>query len=61
MKNTAKKALSGNQHAQAANRLSLRTAKKHLIFHFALNAGQIFFKIPILQTYHSNISIRMGK
>ncbi|WP_220386060.1 hypothetical protein, partial [Klebsiella pneumoniae] len=54
MKNRAKARYSGNQHAQAANNLSLRTAKKHLIFLFALSGRQKFFKMPILQPYHSN-------
>ncbi|MDU1427179.1 MAG: hypothetical protein E7I11_00200, partial [Klebsiella michiganensis] len=54
VKNPAKKLFSGNRHAQAANNLSLRMAKKHLIFLFALNGRQKFFKMPILQPYHSN-------
>ncbi|MDU3719399.1 MAG: hypothetical protein E7G14_31460 [Klebsiella michiganensis] len=59
VKKRAKARYSGNRHAQAAhaqaaNNLSLRTAKKHLIFLFALSGRQKFFKMPILQPYHSN-------
>jgi hypothetical protein len=60
-KNATKSPLYGNQYARADNLLSFRMAKKHLIFHFALNGSFIFFIKPFLQFYHSAISIRMGK